>query len=64
MDINFLGRPLKEAVSFLEKEGYTVRVVQYQGRNVIDGADDLRVIRQRINWSEAELVVSLFRTSI
>ncbi|MBQ4288609.1 MAG: hypothetical protein II749_01445 [Clostridia bacterium] len=48
----------------MEKEGYTVRVVQYQGRNVIDGADDLRVIRQRINGSEAELVVSLFRTSI
>ncbi len=64
MDRNWLGRPLKEAVSFLEKEGYTVKVTDYRGKNVIEGADDLRVIRQRFDGMEAELVVSPFRTRI
>lgn len=59
-----LGLPLKEAVELIEKAGLTYNIENYSSLRGIEGADDLRVLRARINNGCAYLIVSAFITEI
>lgn len=64
MTIDLIGRPLKEAASFLEENGYTVKVVCYSAPRVNEQANERTVLRCRIDGDTAELLVSVFQTEI
>lgn len=61
---HFLGLPLSQAEQLLAWEGKRVRVIVYESKRGLQGADDLRVLRCREQEGEVELVVSAFLTHL
>ena len=59
--ISVLGYELSCAVELLESAGYTVHCVETRSRKGVDGSER-RVVRQRMNDGQAELVWAVFKT--
>ena len=59
--ISVLGYELSRATELLESQGYAVRCVETRSRKGVDGSER-RVIRQRMNDGQAELVWAVFKT--
>ncbi len=58
-----IGLCQEEAKSLLEKLGYEVNSSEYKSRRGVDGADSVRVIRQRSAGNNSiEITVSEFKT--
>lgn len=65
MEYEVLGWPAQEAKDVLEARGERVRMVVYQARLPLEGANDRRVLRcRRIEDGTVELTVSEFVTVI
>lgn len=60
--VELLGLPLDEVKAQLEQNGLEVQIVPYKAKRDLEGADDLRVLRCRIDGRQAVLVVSAFCT--
>ena len=59
--ISVLGYELSRATELLESQGYAVRCVETRSRKGVDGSER-RVVRQRMNDGQAELVWAVFKT--
>ncbi len=59
--ISVLGYELSRATGLLEAQGYAVRCVETRSRKGVDGSER-RVVRQRMNDGQAELVWAVFKT--
>ena len=59
-----LGLPLKEAAELLSRSGLEYSVTGYSSLRGVEGAEDERVLRARIEGGCARLVVSKFVTEI
>jgi len=59
--ISVLGYELSRATELLEAQGYAVRCVETRSRKGVDGSER-RVVRQRMNDGQAELVWAVFKT--
>ena len=59
--ISVLGYELSRAIELLEAQGYAVRCVETRSRKGVDGSER-RVVRQRMNDGQAELVWAVFKT--
>ena len=59
-----LGMPLSQAEQLLKNQGKRVKIVRYESRRGVEGADDWRVLRCRERNGETELVVSAFFTRL
>ena len=59
--ISVLGYELSQATELLEAQGYAVRCVETRSRKGVDGSER-RVVRQRMNDGQAELVWAVFKT--
>ncbi len=59
--ISVLGYELNRATELLEAQGYTVHCVETRSRKGVDGSEK-RVVRQRMNDGQAELVFAVFKT--
>jgi beta-lactam-binding protein with PASTA domain len=58
-----IGLYADEAKAMLEKLGFEVRINEYQSRRGVEGADSVRVIRQRsVGNNSIEITVSQFKT--
>jgi len=63
MTPNVIGLNADDARDKLAELGYEVSCVAYQSRRGVDGADSVRVIRQRsIGHNNMEITVSDFKT--
>ena len=59
--ISVLGYELSRATELLVAQGYAVRCVETRSRKGVDGSER-RVVRQRMNDGQAELVWAVFKT--
>ena len=59
--ISVLGYELSRATELLEAQGYAVRCVETRSRKGVDGSER-RVVRQRMNDGQEELVWAVFKT--
>lgn len=60
----FLGLPLKEVLSAFEEQGIPCEVTEYSSLRGVEGAEDMRVLRVRMDERGAHIVVSAFLTEI
>lgn len=60
----FLGLPLKEVLCHFNEQGIPCDVDIYSSLRGVEGADDMRVLRVRMDERGAHIVVSAFLTEI
>ena len=59
-----LGLPLEEAKAILKEEGIAAEIINYVSLRGVQNANDVRVVRARIEQGSAQVVVSEFLTEI